>query len=231
LLDEGIFGETGFAMQAVFERVFSVDAEQRFDSCSAFVNELEKSPPQRSYADTRLLDVEDPQLQWSELSADPRGPSDSVEAGKSAPIAWWVMAAIFSVVAFVLGIANWRMQGRIDQANDLAEQLSASAAGGFQNGQFQFCNAAPEALDIRELAVAYWDANHQLRTFSSTAYTQNGWAIAPASSQFLSWPVGRKTVWDGSVVFYSLRVEQGRKEFLLSGHWNGNERGCLHLPS
>jgi serine/threonine protein kinase len=235
LLDDGIFAKTGFGTHAVFERVFSMYPDDRFDSCSAFLDDLEKTPYQHSYAETRYLDVEDSsvasvddfqaglQVEYA-ASAEPKGGSLT---------GWWMTAAGFALLAFVLGVADWRTQIQIDKAENLAGQLkmSATATGSLQNGLFQVCNSSPEALDIRELAVAYWDTTRKLRVFTSTAYTADGWTVSPASSQSLSWPPGQKSVWDGSVLLYFARVQQGNKEFVVSGRWDGSAQGCLHLSS
>jgi len=234
LFDDGVFAETDLANRSVFERVFSTDPVQRFDSCSVFLHELEKSQSQRSYAETRLLKVKEPSLASPDaIKAVELADTPPPRANYAPLTGWWITSAVFALLAFVLGISNWQMQGQIDKAADLTEQLRMNAAvtGSLQNGKFQVCNASPDALNIRELAVAYWDRNHKLRVFSSTAYTQEGWVVASASSQFFTWLQGQKTVWDGSVLLYFVRVIRGEREYVVSGRWDGSAQGCLHLSS
>jgi serine/threonine protein kinase len=230
LLDDGIFGETGLATHSVFERVFSVNPDRRFESCSAFLDAIEKSSYQRNFAETRLFEGEYlPNTSQAEIEAAPQEESPSPEVNQVSLTRWWITAGLFALLAFTLGVASWQFQGQIDRERDLAEQLKMSASdnASLENGTFQVCNSTSESLKIRELAVAYWDSNHKLRVFNSVGYTQDGWLVAPASSQFFSWPKGQKTVWDGSVLLYSLKVQEDQKEFIVSGRWDSGNQACL----
>jgi hypothetical protein len=97
------------------------------------------------------------------------------------------------------------------------------------------CNASAHNVFIRGLAVGYWDARRRLQVFENSHAAQQGWTVAPASEQNLSWNssgVGTPTSsWDGSVVFYFLRIEQEGKEYILSGTWDDANNGCLAISS
>jgi serine/threonine protein kinase len=228
LWDDGATGEIEFATHGVYDRVFAIDPEERFANCSAFVDALEKASRQRSYSETRLIEVEE--------NARPSASESHADAtlGHTFPAAWWVAAAAIALVACVMGIWTWHTQNQIDELGDrLGTQavLDPASADLSRNGMFTVCNSSPAQVDIRELAVGYWDQNHKLQIFNSSQYTQEGWKVAPSSSQLFSWPPGQKTVWDGSVLFYFVRVRQEQKEYVVSGRWDANAQGCLHLPS
>lgn len=231
LLDQDLLGETGFAAHAVYDRVLSVNPDHRYDSCAAFIQELERIPRRRSYSETRLMEVEDQQAVsiFDDCdNAQNKAASPALTTRSFSP--WWAAAAVLALVAFVLGILNWRLQGELQAMTAQAANIEDSGrVRTLENGAFQVCNVSPKPLDIRELAVAYWDASHKLNVFTSSAYTQTGWVIAPASSQRLSWSLGDSTVWDGSALFYFVRAQRGQKEFVISGRWNGDVQGCLHL--
>jgi serine/threonine protein kinase len=233
LFDDAVFAEMGSTGYAVFARAFSFDPSQRFESCSALLSEIEKAPQQRIYAETRLLDVSEEQDDYPiPIGAATQEEQSNSGAGLVRLTAWWIAAAVSALLAFGLGVGNWYEQRQIDQLETAADRLNVSSSAGsiLQNGQFRVCNASAEGFDIRELAVAYWDSSHNLRVFNSNEYSPSGWKVAPASSQLISWPLGQKNIWDGSVLLYYVQVQQGQKEFNVSGRWSGGAQGCLQLP-
>jgi serine/threonine protein kinase len=240
LWDDGAIGEIELATHKVYDRVFTTHPKDRFDSCSAFVEELEKAFQQRSYTETRLVSVETeenpgyaPAFLRENTKCEEASPAQRA-SHVSHTFGWWAAAAAVALIAFVLGLSNWRMQSQIDELGNQAETLMGMAPASAdisQNGIFTVCNSSPGAIDVSELAVAYWGQDHKLQVFNSTQYTQEGWKVSPASSQLFSWPLGQKTVWDGSVLFYFVRVRDGQKEYIVSGRWDGKAQGCLHLSS
>jgi Protein kinase domain len=228
MADQDVFGQTHLTARAVYDRLLSADPADRYESCAAAVEELDKAPRRRSYNETRLMEPEGaPEETRFEIGSGPEAAQEAV----SAPLSrWWALAAVLALLAFGLGVLNWRVQGRID---DLAAQAGRVAGGNhastLEDGRMQVCNVSPDAMEIRELAVAYWNADHQLNVFNSTAYTQAGWVVAPGSVQSLDWPPGDTTVWNGSALFYFALVREGQKEFVVSGRWDGNAPSCLHL--
>ena len=235
LLNDVVFGENDVRSLAIFERVFDVDPNKRFDSCSAFVEELEKVSPQRYYAETRLLDADEVfPSPIPEIGSNIRHETSRAEPKDASLSGWWLAATILALLAAVLGVSDWRIQTQLDDIRDQAIKIKADEVlpgSSLQNGVFRVCNSSSEAIDVRQLAAAYWDANHNLRVFNSTAHTEDGWVVAPDSTQTLSWPLGQKSVWDGSVIFYSAKVQRGRKEFVITGRWDNHTLDCLHLPS
>lgn len=234
LWDDGVMGEIGLSSYRVYDRVFSVKPEDRFDSCTAFVDELENASRQRSYSETKLVEIRDPGSLPTRLSEQAKPAQVSRLQPRASVTGWWIAAAVAALVAFAMGLLNSRMQNQIDESENQAETLAGAAPATVDishNGVFSVCNPSPVAVDIGELAVAYWGEDHTLKVFNSTQYTREGWKVAPASSQLLSWPLGEKTVWDGSVLLYFVRVRQGQKEYVVSGRWGRNEQGCLRLSS
>ncbi len=229
LWDDGGMREIELATYKVYDRVFSIDPDNRFASCSAFVQELESASRQRSYTETRLVAVEE---DTSHLAAHS---SEAERQEKVSPVrrqakGWWLWLA--AAVLLALGGWTWRAQNQYDALNDQLAALNGMApasADTSQNGKFAVCNSSPLMLDVRELAVAYWDQNHKLQVFNSTRYTQQGWTLGPGGTLPLFWRTEQNTVWDGSVLFYFARIRQGQKEYVVSGRWDGRAQGCLHL--
>jgi serine/threonine protein kinase len=228
-----VFGETTIASHVVYDHVFSTDPAERFDSCTSMVQELEKLPRRRSYGETRLVDVEDDEPASLPLETEGDADFDAASA-QDLPRSlsrWWIAAAVLALLAFGLGVLNWRTQTRIDHIAAQNERFAdVNASDNLQDGVFRVCNLSPNPLEIRELAVAYLRANQKLSVFSSAANSGIRWSVAPDSSQLLTWPVAGKDVWDGSVLFYFARVQQGQKEFIVSGRWaSSNAQDCLNL--
>ncbi len=230
-LDPG--GEIHFAAQVIFHRVFSVDPAERFDSCSAFVQQLEQATPLRNDSETRLDYAESDR--WEDRTPTAGAGHENAAAGlqsraQKSGLRWWTTAIVLSLLATGLGITDWFLQSRIGQlTRQEALVESSQPAGTLASGVFRVCNASPESMTVSELAVAYWGPEHRLRVFSSSSYTHSGWPIAPASSRNLSWPSGEKSIWDGSVLFYFLRIQKGDKEFIVTGRWDAVGQGCLHV--
>lgn len=230
---EALFGETSIASHVVYDRIFSADPAERFDSCASVVQELEKLPRRRSYSETRLAGMEE-----EDPAGLPPEPEDGVSPDNGAahdlprPLSrWWISAAALALLALGLGVLNWSTQAKLDGIAAQVEQFAnVNTSGTLQGGAFRVCNLSPNSLEFREVAVAYWKANHKLSVFSNAGDSQIRWSVAPNSSQLLTWPVGGRAVWDGSVLFYFAKVQQGQKEFIISGRWNGsNDQDCLHL--
>jgi len=231
MVEEAASGTAGCATQAVYERVFSVDPAQRFDSCSAFIADLQSASQNRVYGQTRLVgqEHEEDRLQSEKPGDRPfRAPSQL----KTKPLSrWFNAAAAFTLLAFLTGLANWGLERRIEALQQRLQRpaTGAESTGTLQNGVFEVCNTSAAALEVREVAAAYWDRAHKLRVFNSTAYNPEGWAVGPASSRSLSWVPKNLPVWDGSVLLYFVKVRDRQKEYLISGRWDGGVRGCLHL--
>jgi serine/threonine protein kinase len=228
---EGVFGETSIASHVVYDRVFSTDPAERFDSCTSMVQELEKLQRRRAYSETRLVEEDEPASLPLEMEGGTNHDADTPQDPLKPLSRWWIVAAVLALFAFGLGVLNWRTQASIDQIAAQGERFAdIDASGNLQDGAFRVCNVSPNPLEIRELAVAYWRANQKLSIFSSAADSQMRWSVAQDSSRLLTWPVGGKAVWDGSVLFYFARVQQGQKELIVSGHWSGSDvQDCLHF--
>jgi hypothetical protein len=227
ILDQGAHAYIDFAMQGVFDRVFSVQPEHRFASCLEFVEALERIP-RRTYSETRLLENEE---ELSLILPDPPTQSGQREPRRAGSVWWWA-AAPLSLLAFALGLANWyahREIGRISEQTAMAMRNQENA--GLHNGKLAVCNTSPDPIHIREAAAAYMNSASHLTVFNSTEHTHDGWVIASARSETLSWRPGSDAGWDGSVLFYFLRVVRGEKEYVIAGRWNGASEGCLHLGS
>jgi len=224
LLDQSADGFFDCATQAVFDRVLSVNSAHRFPSCLEFIEALEKIP-RRSFSETRIFES----AESSPISLDESETSVSGPRRRSLR-AWWAAAAITSLLAFLLGAANWRAQNELDSTLARARDFAPGAvAPSLQNGRLEVCNVSAEPLHVRELAAAYIDASNRLRVFNSTEHTPDGWLVAPGQSSVLSWRVGSDSDWDGAVLFYFLHVEGSGKESVLAGRWNSASTGCLHL--
>ncbi|HUO28386.1 MAG TPA: protein kinase [Bryobacteraceae bacterium] len=229
--DQDLFGQTNFAPHAIYERAFSADPAKRFASCAAMIRELESVPRRRSYSETRLIAKED-ETGAQQLVAESRGQDEAAAAARNGTrfSRWWAAAAALALLALGLGFADWRLQGRIGETAAQTEQVSAgSAASALEGGSFRVCSLSPGALHIRELAVAYWNADRRLVVFNSTAYTPSGWTVPPGAASALSWSPGGNPVWNGAVLFYFASVQRGGQEFVVSGRWDGTRDGCLHL--
>lgn len=233
LWKDSLGGDVETASFRVYDRALSVTAADRFPSCSDFVRELETASRQRNYSETRLGDepsffssmAQEP-LQYAEPAAAPAPPARAT--------AWWIAATIAALLAFAAGLANWRTQNQLDAIADQSASIGQAApeqAGVSRNGQMTVCNTGTSPLEIRELAVTYWGSDRKLQVFNSTRYSQQGWTVAPASRQQLSWPQGGKSVWDGSVLFYFARVRQQQQEYLVSGRWDSSDQNCLDLAA
>jgi serine/threonine protein kinase len=232
VLDEAAFGATGFAAQAIYERVFSVDPTQRFDSCCAFVDELQRASQNRVYGQTRFVDFESEEDGFQPESRTDESSAEQIQLRTKSLSRWFAAAAAFALFAFLAGLANWGMERRLETLQRSERSVAdTESMGSLQNGVFEVCNNSASALEVRELAAAYWDREHALRVFNSTTYAPEGWAVAPASSRRLSWTPASKPVWDGSVLLYFVQVRDGQKEYLVSGRWDGSVQGCLHLTA
>lgn len=221
--------ETDVEFEA-FDRVFSPDPAQRYPSCRSFVEALEREVDRRQGTSAASMGT---------VTALSQGASPSLQSGSSAS-AWtaslmWT-AGVCAALAFIFGAMSWWTQREIVSAEtEGTESGDASMAAIAQNGHMRVCNASAHNVFIRGLAVGYWDAGRRLQVFENSHAAQQGWTVAPASEQKLSWNssgVGTPTSsWDGSVVFYFLRIEQEGKEYILSGTWDDANNGCLAISS
>ena len=230
LWDDGVMGEIGLSVYRVYDRVFSVKPEDRFESCLTFVEELETASKQRVYTETKLVSVQPSASSPTRLSDGARQAPHSRSESRSRLKIWWAAASIAALLAFVLGVFDWRLQHQVDELDNQSEAVGVTAPAAADissNGVFNVCNSSPTPIDIRELAVAYWGKDHRLQVFNSTHYSEQGWQVAPSSSQLLSWPLGQKSVWDGSVLFYFARIRQEQKEYVVSGRWDQSAQSCL----
>jgi serine/threonine protein kinase len=215
-----------FATQGVFDRALAADPAHRFASCLELVEALERIPRQ-SYSETRLLETDEQPPISASLSAE-ASRQRTVRSNSSR--LWWGAAAVLSLAAFGLGAANWQAQRELDtMAAQSAELASHAEQENPRNGQLKVCNTSSEPLQIRELAAAYMDTASKLRVFNSAEHIREGWSVAPGQAQLLSWRVGSAADWDGSVLFYFLKLERNRKEYVIAGKWNGTAQGCLHV--
>jgi hypothetical protein len=233
LLDRDPLGDTRLAAQVVFDRVLSADPAERFESCSAFVQQLKELPRIRNYNDTRLaaadLDQFGQGVQSSLALPEDTEPGAGVQIRKSR-FGWWTAAAALSLLAMGLGTLDGLLQARIGKLTDEEMRIaSVQSANSLASGTLRVCNVSPDYARVSELAVAYWGPNQRLRVFTSPAYTHSGWVIAPGSSRVLSWPLDGNPTWDGSVLFYFLRVQKENKDFAVTGRWEAGGQGCLHL--
>jgi serine/threonine protein kinase len=209
-----------FAMQPIFDRVLAVDPAHRFESCQAFAESLERIP-RRTYSETRLLEAD-------QVLDSLRLENTVLKPGSNR--AWWIAAGIACLLAFSLGFANWRAQQSIEAlARQRAQQVRSLGSAELENGKLEVCNVSGEPLHIREVAAAYMDSGRHMKVFNSSSNVNDGWEIAPQETQALSWHTGSLSDWDGSVLFYFLRMERDRKEFIYAGRWNGATAGCLHV--
>jgi serine/threonine protein kinase len=233
LPDRDPLGDMQFAAQILFDRIFSADPGERFESCSAFVRQLEQAPAVRNRAQTAWATAESDGWEQGAKAAGalPKETGFGVDSpARKSGFAWRPAAFALSLLAIGLGALDWNLQGRIGRAtSEEAQMQRAQASDTLAGGTFRVCNASPETVKISELAAAYWSPEHRLRVFSSPVYTHEGWVIAPASSQALSWPTSGGKTWDGSVLFYSFRAEEGNKEFVVTGRWDAAGQGCVHL--
>ena len=226
IVDPDAYEYVDFATQSVFDRIFSIDPAHRFGSCMEFVEHLEHVPRQ-SYSETRLLDVDEQQSIYGD-TAQPY----PAQRGNASRRAWllWSAAVVLSLVAFGLGVANRLTQREIGRMSAQFESLSGNGSqGSLHNGRLEVCNTAADPIQIREVAAAYMNPASQLRVFNSTVHIREGWSVAPGHSELLSWRTGSAEDWDGAVLFYFLRIEQAKKEYIVVGKWNGAVQECLHV--
>lgn len=233
LPDRDPLGDTRFATQVVFDRVLSVDPAERFESCSGFVRQLKELPRIRNYSETRLATAD--LNQFGEGAQPTAALSEDSGLGAGSHVrrpgfAWWTAVAVLSLLAVSLGMLDWLLQARIGRLTDEEAQIErVQTIGALASGIFRVCDASPESVTISELASAYWGPEHRLHIFASPAYTRSDWVIAPASSRVLSWTLDGNRIWDGSVMFYFLRVQKGNRDFIVAGRWEAGGQGCLHL--
>ena len=220
--------ESGLKSEAL-DRVFSPDPAQRYSSCSHFLEALELELTQSS-SPVPISAVSEPMT--VALKIENLGTN-------------WAMVCVWAAgacaaIAFLFGAMSWRTQLEIarTQTRTTAPADSVMAAIA-ENSRMKVCNTSAHEVFIRDLAVAYWNAERRLQVFESGHAIQQGWTVAPASEQNLSWnSSGNKSgdaashsSWDGSVVFYFLRVEQEGKEYVLSGTWARAGHDCLTISS
>lgn len=210
------------ATMLVYERVFAVQGSDRFPDCTAFAAALEEASRQRRYSPTRVAE------DTASSAAD--APQELPEAARPRRAGvWWGAATAAAVAALVLAVAGWVTQRQIVAMNSEARRLSVSApASAGSNSRFAVCNTGLSPVTVRELAAAYWGANHRLQIFNSARVARQGWTVAPASSQSLSWPQGEGSVWDGSVLFYFTRIRVQDSEYIVSGEWDSTAN-CLDI--
>lgn len=231
LPEQEFFGETSFAAHAIYERAFSIDPAARFESCASLIQELETVPQRRSHSETRLVDIEDDSVatDTAEEGAED-GSIASTKAGRKPLSRWWAVAGTLVALAFGLGILDWRAQRNVDGlAAETMQVARNNSAGTLENGRFSVCNVSTDAIEIRQLAVAYWGSDHRLNVFNSTVYPHSEWVVPPGSSRLINWSMDGQTVWNGSVLLYFISVREGQKEFIASGRWDSRSQGCLHL--
>lgn len=230
--DRDITGQLHVAQQMILDRVLSVDPTERFESCQAFVEQLEQTARLRHNNATRL--------EYSEADRGDQPPATDTEDAEPESLAespvqqsvrgWWAIAVVLSFLAIGLGVTDWFLGARVGRLADEGTPAGpVHSSEVLANGTLRVCNASSEPLTVNELAAAYWSREQRLRVFSSPSFTHSGWVVAPASSQALSWPSGESSVWDGSVLFYFLRVQKGNREYIVTGRWDAEGEGCLHL--
>jgi serine/threonine protein kinase len=218
-----------------FDRVFAPDPSHRFASCEQFVLALE-----RELASAAQLSVMVARSMTTAAASVTAAPVVPIEQPKPAWRRHALLAAmVLAIAAFVFGLMSWLTQRSLaeTQAKMLAVKAEQAAAVG-ENGRMKVCNPSSLPIQIRQLAIAYWDKNNQLRSFANGADQARGWTVAPNSEQRLSWtPADANSsrtnqkidAWDGSVLFYFLDIEQGDRQYLLSGAWSNALHGCLAL--
>ncbi len=219
-------GEAGELPGDAFSRVFSHEPAQRFNSCTAFVDAMDREmaeaaaplaapAPVAAYSGTYSAPV-------AAAAVEPAGPG------------WWarnglLVAGVCAALAFALGIASWFVQRQLAEVQaTVGESMKTAKWSLADNGRMKVCNNSQHPVIIRDLAVGYWDANRKLTVFESSRAQHGGWTVEPESEQSLSSLAGP---WNGSVVFYYLHVEQQSKEYLLSGTWQTVPKGCLSIAS
>jgi serine/threonine protein kinase len=215
-----------------FDRVFSPDPAQRYPSCRSFVEALEREMDRRPGISTATMGTVTAMSEAAPLSLQ----SGYSASAWTASLVW--AAGLCAALAFLFGAMSWWTQREIVSAErEGTESGDASMAAIAQNGHMRVCNTSAHNVFIRELAVGYWDAGRRLQVFENSHSAEQGWTVAPASEQNLSWNssgAGAPTPhasWDGSVVFYFLRIEQEGKEYILSGTWDDANKGCLAVSS
>jgi serine/threonine protein kinase len=217
-----------------FDRVFSPDPTQRFLSCSHFLEMLE-----RELAGGTAATVP------AQTGSSSPGLIIPASNGESAGTRWqtWGVGAtiVCAVLAFFFGAMSWWTQREIAHLQAItASAADATTAAISENGRMKVCNSSTHMVLIRDLAVAYWSPERRLQVFESSAAVRQGWTVSPSSEQSLSWnprqsdatnAAGQQPSWDGSVLFYYLRLEQEGKEYMLSGTWDNAGHGCLAIAS
>ena len=217
-------GEAGELPVDALSRVFSHEPAQRFNSCTAFVDAMDREIAEA----TAPLAAPAAAAYSGGYSAPVAAPVEAAEPG------WWarnglLVAGLFAALAFALGIASWFVQRQIaDVQASVGESMKAAKWTLADNGRMKVCNNSQHQVLIRDLAVGYWDSARKLTVFESSRAQHGGWTVEPESEQNLSSLAGP---WDGSVVFYYLHVEQQGKEYLLSGTWQEVPKGCLAIAS
>lgn len=98
-----------------------------------------------------------------------------------------------------------------------------------ENKPLTVCNPSSESVNIVAIAATYRTADGNLETFNSTHAGRHSWLIPPRSRESLTLFESGKTLWDGSVIFYTLDTRSKGKDYLLSGTADQLEGGCLSL--
>lgn len=100
---------------------------------------------------------------------------------------------------------------------------------GIQNGKFQICNLSTGTVRVTSLTSNYRSTEGKFKTFNSTTYDWYSWNINAGAKKALDFVRGNATIWDGSVIFYSLGINYRDQDYIVSGSWSDVKDGCIKL--
>jgi hypothetical protein len=147
----------------------------------------------------------------------------------SAAILFAAMTAFVSLRWYRADVQEAKLEQTAQaQAKALAEyeQLFKKGLAPFKNGKFSVCNDSSKEMKINALTVAYIDREGNLKGFNSTYYNWLSWVIPPGRSQNFEYVKGMETVWDGSVLFYTMYVNYKGNDYFISEPWANVRESC-----
>jgi serine/threonine protein kinase len=226
----------GARMREVLSSALAKEPVERFATCLAMVHAIEEAWSVRPAAATRLADNLWISRENSEIPTGLDTPSQKPLERRYGRASWvvalWAVAFLLAVASYIFARDYTKMSDLLNstlvEASSLEDQFSHREQIG-KNGFLAVINPSTDPIEILDADVGYWKGDRQFRSLSSVQYG-GSWTVPPSSRQILSLAGPYGPVWDGSVVFYSLRLRIKGKEYVLSGKWDKVEKGTLRLP-
>jgi hypothetical protein len=146
-----------------------------------------------------------------------------------------ILSAVLAAAAVFLGL-QWYSSQTQEQALQQALEVErgklarlARYEALLKNGRLSVCNHSPGPISINALGVVYLDSAGALQVFNSAFYDYKTWSLRPGGRERLELVRGAGTVWDGSVIAYTMILGYGGREIFFSGLWSDVEGDCLKL--